>query len=66
MSESLTENMVTEDTWMKNGGQKGSKMELFLTSVYVLCLGTCMFVEIATSDKENGTIGVILGNKGAK
>ena len=37
-------------------------MELFLTSVYVLCLGTCMFVELATSDKESETIGGILGD----
>ena len=37
-------------------------MELFLTGVYVLCLGTCMFVELATSDKERGLIGIILSD----
>ena len=41
---------------MKNGQRKGSKMEFFLTSVYVLHLGTCMFVRLATSGKESGMI----------
>ena len=48
---------------MKNGQRKGSKMESFLTSVYVLHLGTCMFVELATSDRETGTIGVFLSDE---
>ena len=38
-------------------------MELFLTSVHVLCLGTCMFRELATSGKESGTIKEKLGDE---
>ena len=56
MSESTTKECGHRSTWMKNSQRKGSKMELFLTSVYVLQLGTCMFRELATSGKESGMI----------
>ena len=38
-------------------------MELFLTSVYMLHLSTCMFVELVTSGKESGTIKRELGDE---
>ena len=63
MSKPLTENMVAEDAWTKNGEQKGSKMEVFLISVSVLPLGTCMFRELATNYKERGMIRGILGDE---
>ena len=56
MSESTTKDCGHRSTQTKNGQRKGSKMELFLTGVYVLCVGTCMFVELANSHKESGTI----------
>ena len=59
MSKSTTEEGGCRSTQMKNSQRKGSKMKLFLTSVYVLHLGICMFVELATSDKESGMIGVL-------
>ena len=56
MSESMTEGCGCRNTWTKNGQRKGSKTELFLTGMYVLHMGTCMFVRLATSGKESGTI----------
>ena len=56
MSKSTTKESGCRSAQTKKGSRKGSKMELFLTSVYVLCLGTCMFRELATSGKESGTI----------
>ena len=56
MSECMTEESGCRSTQMENSQRKGSKMELFLTGVYVLHLGTCMFVRLATNGKESGTI----------
>ena len=56
MFESTTEESGHRSAQTKNGLGKGSKMKLFLTNVYVLRLGTCMFRELATSGKESGTI----------
>ena len=56
MSKSTMEKCGHGSTQTENGQRKGSKMELSLTSVYVLCLGTCMFRELATSGKKSGTI----------
>ena len=66
MSESVTENMVAENAQMKNGERNWNKMELFLSSEQVLCLGICMSKELATSHKESETIGGFLGDSGAK
>ena len=56
MSKSMTKESGHGSTQMENGQRKGSKMGLFLTGVYVLHLGICMFRELATSGKESGTI----------
>ena len=56
MSKSTTKESGRRSAQTKNDSRKGSKMELFLTSVYVLHLGTCMFRELATSGKESGII----------
>ena len=56
MSKSTTKESGHRSAQTKNSWRKGSKMELFLTGVYVLCLGTCIFRELATSGKESGTI----------
>ena len=56
MSESVTEIIVTENAQTKNGKRKWNTIELLLTSEQVLRLGTCMFVELATSQEESGTI----------
>ena len=56
MSKSTTEESGRRSAQIKNGQRKGSEMELFLTSMYVLCLCTCMFVRLATNGKESGTI----------
>ena len=68
MYESVTENMVTEDAQTKNGEIKWNTMELFLTGEQILRLGTCMFVELVTSQEESGTIkerlsDVVLNNQ---
>ena len=62
MSESVTKNVVAENAQMKNGERRWNTMELFLTSEQVLRLGTCMFVELATSQEEHGTIKERLGD----
>ena len=63
MSKSTTEESGCRSAQTKNGLRKGSKMELFPTSVYVLHLGTCMFRELATSGQESGTIKGKLGDE---
>ena len=54
MSESVTENVVAENAQTKNGERKWNTM--FLTGEWILHLGTCMFVELATGQEESGTI----------
>ena len=61
----MTKNVVADSVQMKNDQRKGSKMELFLTGEYVLHLGTCMSMELATSHQESGTIEEILGDDSA-
>ena len=56
MSKSTTKESGRRSAQIKNGQRKGSEMELFLTSMYVLCLCTCMFRELATSGKKSGMI----------
>ena len=63
MSESMTEECGHGSTRTKNNQRKENKMELFLTSVYVLHLGIFMFVRLATSGKESGTIKRELGDE---
>ena len=63
MSEATAKECGHGSTQMKNNQRKGSKMELFLTSVYMLHLSTCMFVELVTSGKESGTIKRELGDE---
>ena len=48
--------MATENARARNGERRWNTMELFLTNEWILCQGTCTFVELAANEEENGTV----------